>query len=148
MNMIESICVSVIAVIIPRLSQLLLVCLCIISSFFLQWKLIHLHLQWWKIICFPEELRSVLSELRDHVDSGISLTSLLAFMIKSCLSRSFLAFSPLFKFYYKKVFLHELVLYIPLNLLVAMFPCFALTMPLSSTYHLWVPAVCITLCWT
>lgn len=60
----------------------------------------------------------------------------------------FFCFYPSYLFYYKNVFLYELVLYNPSNLPFRVFPCFALTVPLSSMYHFWVPAVCIMLCRT
>lgn len=146
MDVLESVCVSFIAVIIPgfKSAAIWYVYYHLFSSVKTDTPLFVVmqnHLFSWRIKLL------VLSELGDHDNSGISLTSLLAFMVKSCLYCSFLVLSHNF-FNYKSVFLYELVLYNPLNLPFAVFPCFALTMPLSSTYHLWVPAVSITLCRT
>lgn len=100
----------------------------------------------------------VLLELGERDSNGIGPALWLAFMIKcsSCLCCRFFLFLFLshvvfvfvFFYYYKNMFLYEVALYNPSNLPFTMFPCFALTMSLSSTYHLWVPAVCITLCGT
>lgn len=144
MDMLESVCVSFIAVIIPGFkSAAIWHVYCHLFSSTKTVKPLFVVMQnnlfYWRIKLL------VLLELGDPWWQSNQFDIVACFHNQITITLQ--VFIPHF-FNYKNMFLYELVLYNPLNLPFSVFPCFVLTMPLSSTYHLWVPAVCITLCRT